>query len=253
VERLKSPEYAVDISGLEVVIGKSGILSGIDLRIKKGEAVAIIGPNGAGKTTLIKTIMGLLKPASGHLEVNAEKIAYAPEEAYPYPEMKVSYFLGWIASLKNTDPKTVSEFVKKFELEKHLHKKFKELSKGLRRRVLLVQALSGSETLVVLDEPSSGLDIEFKLKLRDILGELKRKNPAKTFIICSHETVVLEKIADRVIVLNRGKIIFDRPADDVKRLYGGLYIEKLYEDLVRESPALIEKIYKRYNENQNDN
>jgi len=202
-------------------------LKNINISVYKNDRIALIGPNGAGKSTFIKLLLNLDTPDSGNIikYFNA-KISYAPEESSLYPDIPVAYFLNWIKKVKNINQNRLNEFIKLFELNNVLTKKIKILSKGYRRRILLLYALIGNENFIILDEPSDGLDIEFKFKLRDIL---KQKIKNKTLLICSHESVILNEVVNRIIILNRGEKIFDDSISKLKNKNKRLYIEDIYE------------------------
>lgn len=209
--------------------GKDKILKNLSLEIPKGKVTALIGPNGAGKSTLIKILLSIIKYSSGSLKFSEKiRFAYAPEESKLYPELTVGYFLNWIREVKKISKSEMQKYINEFQLEKHLNKKIKYLSKGYKRRLIIVQAIIGDENFVVLDEPSDGLDIEFKFKLRDMLSTILKN---KTFLICSHETIILNELADKIVVMDKGEKIFDGDAFSLKSKDGKLYIEDIYSRL----------------------
>jgi len=219
-------KYILKLKNITKLYGNQEILKNISLTIEKNSTTALIGPNGAGKSTLIKIMLGLIPYDEG--KIFREKditVAYAPEECKLYPDLSVSYFLKWIKKVKNISLKKLLMYINLFELEKYLNKKIKFLSKGYLRRLILIQALIGNENLIVLDEPSDGLDIEFKFKLQEILRNIGKE---KTLFICSHESIILNKVAKKIIILNKGEKIFDGVSAKLKNSEGKLYIEDIY-------------------------
>lgn len=216
----------IEVKNIVKFYKKDKVLNNLSLEIPKGKVTALIGPNGAGKSTLIKILLSIINYSSGNLKFSEKiRFAYAPEECKLYPELTVGYFLNWIGDVKNISKSKLQEYITEFQLEKHLNKKIKHLSKGYKRRLIIVQAIIGDENFVILDEPSDGLDIEFRFKLRNILGTILKN---KTVLICSHETIILNELADKIIILDKGEKFFDGDVSSLKSNDGKLYIEDIY-------------------------
>ncbi len=206
--------------------GKERVLNNISFEIPKGKVTALIGPNGAGKSTLIKILLSIINYSEGELNFYEKvRFAYAPEECKLYPELSVGYFLNWIRDVKNISKAQLMEYISEFQLENYLNKKIKYLSKGYKRRLIIIQAIIGDENFVILDEPSDGLDIEFKFKLRKILRTVLKN---KTLLMCSHESIILNDLADKVIILDKGEKVFEGDVANLKTKDGKLYIEDIY-------------------------
>jgi ABC-2 type transport system ATP-binding protein len=193
-------------------------LNGLSLCIYKGETFGLLGPNGSGKTTTIKIILGLLKVKSGSVSVfgfspdNVEIkkiIGYMPEESYLPRYLTVEEILYFYGSFFYKDKKILKEKVEEMisitDLVPHRKKKIKELSKGLARRTTFAQAIINNPKLLILDEPTTGLDPISSVTLKNIIKKLKSQGT--TIILCSHLLQDIEELADRIILLYEGKVL----------------------------------------------
>lgn len=206
------------------------ILHNINFCLKKGEVVALVGPNGAGKTTLMRCIMGFYEPDEGEIlqgkkslsndRVDVLKnIAYVPETGGIYPDMTVYEYIKFMFDIKKMS-KTLFEqrfvnIVKKLDLESVINKKCDILSKGYKRRVAIAGAMISEPKVLILDEPTEGLDPNQKINLRDFLVEYAKKN---IVLISTHIMEEVEAMANRILVINDGKLVCDTTPDDLKRI-----------------------------------
>ncbi len=195
-------------------------LNEVSFEIQSGEVVGFLGPNGAGKSTMMKIITGFLPPTAGRVLVNRwdvmEKsvevrrvIGYLPENTPLYPEMYVREYLRFVAGMYKMGKQThsrISEIIGMIGLESEQHKKIGALSKGFRQRVGLAQALIHDPEVLVLDEPTSGLDPNQIIEIRNLISEAGRE---KTVLLSTHIMQEVEAICDRVIIINKGKIVAD--------------------------------------------
>ena len=192
-------------------------LEGLDLEVKTGECFGYIGPNGAGKTTTIKLLMGLNFPTGGTASVLGQpigsldarrRIGYLPERPYFYDYLTAEEFLHFYGSLHGLDTATrnrkIDELLPLVHMERARHIQLRKFSKGMLQRVGLAQALINDPELVVLDEPSSGLDPMGRMLIRDIILGLKQKGV--TILLCSHILADVEQVCDRVALLKDGKV-----------------------------------------------
>lgn len=185
-------------------------LKNINLEIKKGETVALIGPNGAGKSTLLKIILDILSPTEGEvtISISKNKISFISIEMSLYDEMTVFDYLHFFAEIYQVDDikEKIKEFSEKLNFKEHLKQKIQGLSTGNRQKVLITRALINDPELLILDEPTNGLDVVISYEIRKIIKELQNKGT--TTIICSH---LIEDLAlsNRIIMINQGKIIED--------------------------------------------
>ena len=191
----------------------------IGFQVTKGEIFGFIGPNGAGKTTTIKTLLGLLHPTSGEIDVLGKplgdieiktKIAYLPENPYFYDYMNTYEILDFYAQLfkisKSERKNKIEKLIDQVGLRKEDAKRnLKEYSKGMLQRVGIAQALLNDPDLLFLDEPTSGLDPIAHKDIQDII--LKMKEEGKTVFLSSHQLSDVEKVCDKVAIINRGKLV----------------------------------------------
>lgn len=217
---------SVEIRQITKLFGKQKALDEVSFSIKKGELVGFLGPNGAGKSTLMKIITGFLPPDSGEVLVNGQKIesknleirkniGYLPEHNPLYTDLFVKEFLEITAGfyhLKNKKQR-VAEMVDLTGLGDEKHKKIGSLSKGYRQRVGLAQALIHDPSVLILDEPTTGLDPNQLEEIRNLIREISRE---KTVILSSHIMQEVEAVCNRVIIINRGKIVADGGINEIK-------------------------------------
>lgn len=213
-------------SNITKLFGKQTVLDNVSISVKKGELVGFLGPNGAGKSTLMKIINGYLPADSGQVLVNNHKvetqnleirknIGYLPEHNPLYTDLYIKEFLEITAGfyhLKNKK-KRVTEMIDLVGLGDEQHKKIKSLSKGYRQRVGLAQALIHNPSVLILDEPTTGLDPN---QLEDIRNLIKNISREKTVILSSHIMQEVEAVCNRVIIINRGKIVADGGIQEIK-------------------------------------
>ena len=207
---------AVQITHINKSFGAQQVLRDICLDIPAGQIVGLLGPNGAGKSTLMKILMGLWRPDSGSVSV-PQRIGYLPENNPLYEEMYVSEYLQFMASLdgiQNTEYR-IQTLIEKVGLTPEKHKHIRELSKGYRQRVGLAQALLGDPQLLILDEPTTGLDPNQLVEIRSLIRSLGQD---RTVILSTHIMQEVREMCDRVIIIDHGEIKADRPVNEVEDL-----------------------------------
>lgn len=230
--------FSRDVSVLEAV-------KDINLTIEQGERVAFIGPNGAGKSTTIKMLTGILYPTSGSVEVlglvpwkNRHNLGFQigtvfgqrTQLWYHLPPIDTFDLLAKIYELSdNIYQQQLRELIAAFEIEGFVNQPVRQLSLGQRMRCEIVASLLHNPRILFLDEPTIGLDISAKLKIREYLCHLSQKN-GTTLFLTSHDTADIEHICDRVIVLDRGRIVTDCSLRDLKRVYAKKKIITLTTD-----------------------
>lgn len=191
--------------------------------VKKGEIVALLGPNGAGKSTLMNMISGYLAPTSGSIEVLGKNIAasalfakenigFLPEGSPLYPDISVKMFLQYMAELRGVDKKHVDEVAKIANIKEIINQKIETLSKGYQRRVGFAQSILSNPPLLLLDEPTDGLDPNQKDYIRKLIVEMAKN---KTIIISTHLLEEAETVCNRIILLDKGKIKADGSLSDI--------------------------------------
>ena len=199
-------------------------LKGINLEIEEGEIFALLGPNGAGKTTLIRILAEGLKFDSGDIEVLGEKlskktarlIGYVPQESISYDLLTVEENLGFYVDLYDAPREKVKELIKRFDLP--AKKKAKELSGGFKRRLNLAISLLYEPKILILDEPSTGLDVPSRRQLWDLIKGFKAEG--KTILLATHYMEEAEALADRIAIMNEGRVVAVGTADELKALIG---------------------------------
>lgn len=205
----------IEIKNLTKVYGKNRGIQDINISVKEGEIYGFIGPNGAGKSTTIKTLLNFIYPTSGEAlifgmdsvkesEKIKEYIGFVPSEVRYYDDVKVKDIIKYAQSFY---PKSNKEYVDRIcnELELDMNKKMGELSLGNKKKVAIAQSLINNPKLLILDEPTNGLDPLMQKKLFNILIEEKEKG--NTVFLSSHNLVEVQNLCDRVCVIKEGKIV----------------------------------------------
>jgi ABC-2 type transport system ATP-binding protein len=227
-------------------------LKTVNLNIKKGEIFAMLGPNGAGKTTLISIICGIVKPTSGTVKVDGfdiiddyretrSRIGLVPQELtleqFETVFNNVSYSRGLYG--KKPNPKHIEKVLKDLSLWDKKDQRLRQLSGGMKRRVLIAKALSHEPSIIFLDEPTAGVDVELRKDMWKVVENLRKTGV--TIILTTHYIEEAEAIADRVGVINQGEIIL---VDQTKELLKKMGHKKLTVDLqdeINEIPSSLEK------------
>ena len=222
---------SVRIEHLNKTIGKQQVLRDISLSINDGEVVGLLGPNGAGKSTLMKILVGLWEENKEQRTKNKEQciievpkeIGYLPEQNPLYEEMYVAEYLLFMAQLdkeqKTKGKERVEVLIERVGLTPERHKKIGQLSKGYKQRVGLAQALLGDPDLLILDEPTTGLDPNQLTEIRSLIRELGKD---RTVILSTHIMQEVREMCDRVVILDHGQIKTDMPIseiDDLEKLF----------------------------------
>ena len=196
--------------------GTQQVLRDVTLDIPAGQVVGLLGPNGAGKSTLMKILIGLWKPDSG-IVTAPDRIGYLPENNPLYDEMYVTEYLRFMADLtaQRSNSAAVSDLIDRVGLSPEKHKHIRELSKGYRQRVGLAQALLGEPELLILDEPTTGLDPNQLVEIRALIRDLGKDH---TVILSTHIMQEVGAMCDRVIILDYGIIKADKPINEIDDL-----------------------------------
>ena len=217
------------VENLTKKYGSQHAVDNISFRVKTGEILGFLGPNGAGKTTTMKAITTYLTPNEGNIYVgdfsiyeNADSvkknIGYLPENNPLYSEMPVIDYLKFVAELQGIEKSKIKEkileMINTCGLEGEKHKKIAELSKGYQQRVGLAQALIHDPEVLILDEPTSGLDPNQIVEIRELIKKIGRE---KTVILSSHILAEVEATCDRILIINKGKIVADGTSKDLRK------------------------------------
>ncbi|RLC39208.1 ABC transporter [Candidatus Falkowbacteria bacterium] len=223
----------IKINNLTKKFGSTVVLNDISLSVKRGEILGFLGPNGAGKTTTMKIITSFWRPTKGSVTIDGmdvvndslktrAKIGYLPETVPLYDDMRVYEYLKFIAQVrgieKNEISKRVKDIVRACGLSKVLLKPIEELSKGFRQRVGLAQAIVHEPDILILDEPTTGLDPNQIVEIRDLIKKIGKE---KTIIFSTHILSEVSATCDRAVIINNGKIVGEGSPDELMRKAGG--------------------------------
>ena len=215
---------SIQVKEVSKYYGQQAALQSVSLEVKKGEIVGFLGPNGAGKSTLMKIITTYLTADEGQVEVCQEnveenplsvrqKVGYLAEHNPLYLEMYIKEYLGFIADLYGCSKERVSDMIEITGLSPEQHKKIGKLSKGYRQRVGLAAALIHEPEVLILDEPTTGLDPNQLVEIRNLI---KNSGKNKTVMLSTHIMQEVEKMCNRVIIINKGKIVADEQLESLK-------------------------------------
>lgn len=220
---------SIVVEGLTKKYGEQKAVNDISFEIKTGEVVGFLGPNGAGKSTTMKMITCFMAPSDGdirldELSIHADqetikkKIGYLPENNPLYSDMPIIDYLRFSAEIqgvaKSAIPGRIGEMIEKCGLDREKHKNINELSKGYRQRVGLAQAMIHDPEVLILDEPTTGLDPNQIVEIRKLIKELGKQ---KTVILSSHILSEVEATCDRILIINRGRIVADGTSNTLRQ------------------------------------
>lgn len=224
--------------------GHKAVLKGIDLDVYPGQVIGYIGPNGAGKSTTVKILCGLLANFEGEVWINGisvkaepqkvkAMIGYVPELADLYEVLTPFEFLTFMGDLYGLDASLaqlrIEKMIGAFGLSDNLHQRMDTFSKGMRQKVLLISGLLHNPEILILDEPLSGLDANSVIIVKELISKLAAEG--KTIFYCSHMMDVVEKISDRIVLINDGVIAADGTIEELRQLKGDVSLEKIFSSL----------------------
>lgn len=240
---------SIEISNISKRYGDQQALNDISFSIKKGEIVGLLGPNGAGKSTLMKILTTYLTPDAGNVVVNGFSIAsqgmdikrsigYLPEHNPLHLDMYVREYMNYIVTIYHADKNKIEAILQDCGLGEQAHKKIGALSKGYRQRLGLAAALISNPEVLILDEPTTGLDPNQLIEIRKLIREAGKE---KTILLSTHIMQEVEAICDRVIIIKQGQIVADKMLDEL-RLAKEQIIEVEFDYRVEE--VLLQKLPK---------
>ena len=216
---------AIHIQHVNKFIGKQHVLKDVSLSINDGEVIGLLGPNGAGKSTLMKIMVGVWDATSGEVQV-PNSIGFLPEQNPLYEDMYVREYLRFFVELRTSKsvplhatPYTlhqqVEDLIERVGLKAEANKRVGQLSKGYRQRVGLAQAMIGDPELLILDEPTTGLDPN---QLEDIRALIREMGKERTVILSTHILQEVKQMCSRVIIIDHGEIKVDKPISEIEDL-----------------------------------
>ena len=215
---------SIEVQQISKLYGEQKALNGVSFTIKSGEIVGFLGPNGAGKSTLMKIITTYITQSEGMVSVNGHNVAtdsmqvkksvgYLPEHNPLYLEMYVKEYLQFNASIHKVGKARIAEVISLVGLDSEAHKKIGQLSKGYRQRVGLAAALLHDPEVLILDEPTTGLDPNQLVEIRNLIKDIGK---TKTVLFSTHIMQEVEAVCDRVIIINKGQLVIDKKLKELK-------------------------------------
>lgn len=247
----------IKVENLTKKYGNIVALNGVSFELNEGEVVGILGPNGAGKTTLLRTLVMFLAPDEGSVAIEGmdvrnpshehaikNKIGYLPEHAPLYEDMTVREYLMFVGRMYGISEddlyEKLSKVVEKCGLKEKIDAEISTLSKGYRQRTGIAQALIHDPKIVILDEPTTGLDPNQRIEIRDLIKEIGR---SKTVILSSHVLSEVQATCSRILIINKGRIVADGSSEDLERMGQKkpivfAQVEKITESLIPKLKAL---------------
>lgn len=231
----------IEIKELQKKFGKFEVLKDINLSCKKGECIALIGPNGCGKTTLIKSVLGMVLPDSGTIHFNGksvlgeylyrEKIGYMPQIGRYPDNMTIGQIIEMIKKIRNSSDDLDEDLLHAFELEKMFDKQMRTLSGGTTQKVSAVLAFLFNPDVLILDEPTAGLDPLAAEVLKEKI--IKEKEKGKLILITSHLLSELDDLITEIIFMQEGKVHFHQKVEELKTTTGEEKISKAIAKILK--------------------
>ena len=233
----------IKIENLNKNYGEKQVIHNINLEIKKGELCGFIGPNGAGKTTIMKILTCLLKPGSGNVYIKnfsvidspidvKRHIGYLPENSSLYEDMTINQYLEFFSEIygmdKKISKKRILELLNDLGLNDRADENISSLSNGMKRKVAIIRAILHDPEVLIFDEPTVNLDPITSSSVRKFMKELQRKG--KTIFFSTHNLYEVESICERIVMINKGKIIFAGTIDELKDKFGEQVVVKFKKD-----------------------
>ncbi|MEN6481615.1 MAG: ATP-binding cassette domain-containing protein [Anaerolineaceae bacterium] len=219
----------IEVSQISKTFGTQKAVDDVSFSVEPGEIFGLLGPNGAGKTTSLRIILDIFKPDSGTVNVlggpmnepKKNKIGYLPEERGLYQDINLEKCLVYLATLKGIPAieaeKRVEKYLERFDLIDHRKKKIKELSKGMQQKAQLITTLVHEPELVIIDEPFAALDPINTQMVKDLLRE--ECDHGKTIVMCTHQMHQVEELCDRLVLINKGKVVLYGKLAEIQRNY----------------------------------
>jgi ABC-2 type transport system ATP-binding protein len=228
--------------------GTTNVLKGINLDIDAGQIIGYIGPNGAGKTTTVKIMIGMIPEFSGEVRVFGlnisdhaqdvkKRIGYVPETAALYETLTPNEFLRFLGQIHEIPgpeiQKRAADMLHLFGLKENADARMTSFSKGMKQKVLIIASMIHDPDILFMDEPLSGLDANMMVVVKEILSRLAAKG--KTIFYCSHVMDVVERVCDRIVIIDKGAIIADGTFDELQGMNKGESLERIFTQLTGSS------------------
>jgi ABC-2 type transport system ATP-binding protein len=242
IDRIAEP--AISISHLFKSYGSKHVLKDINLDVYPGEVIGYIGPNGAGKSTTVKILCGLITDYEGVVTVKGldlkkntlevkKNIGYVPELAELYDALTPMEYLQFSGALYGIDEAVCRERIERmlraFDLHNNADQRMDSFSKGMRQKVLLASGLLHNPGIIILDEPLSGLDANSVIIIKELISKLAQDG--KTIFYCSHMMDVVEKVSDRIVLIDEGRIIANGTIEELRLQQGNKSLEQIFASM----------------------
>ena len=242
---------SIEVLSVTKSYGNQLALNEISFSANKGEIIGFLGPNGAGKSTMMKIITGFISPTKGTVFVSGinvlkspeeakAKIGYLPEQNPLYQEMYVKEYLQFQASIFKVSKETIGTVIETVGLSPEVHKKISQLSKGYQQRVGIAAAIIHNPDVLILDEPTTGLDPNQIQEIRNLLTKLGKE---KTILFSTHIMQEVEALCDRVIIINKGELLTDTSIEELKQsneqIIEVTFDYKIEEQFIQRLPNII--------------
>ena len=252
-------EPIISIRNLFKSYGTKHVLKDINLDAYRGQVIGYIGPNGAGKSTTVKILCGLLTDFEGTVTVKGfdiktqtleakKRIGYVPELAELYDVLTPREYLGFSGALygldKNVSEDRIYKMMNAFGLLPNIDQRMESFSKGMRQKVLIASGLMHNPDVIILDEPLSGLDANSVIIIKELISKLAKEG--KTIFYCSHMMDVVEKVSDRIVLIDEGRIVANGTFEELKQQEGNKSLEQIFSSLTQKDSQLqsADELYK---------
>ena len=250
---------SIKVTSVSKIYKTQKALDNVSFSADKGQIIGFLGPNGAGKSTMMKILTGFIKPDSGEVfidEINVLKnplkaqknIGYLPEHNPLYTDMYVREYLQFQASIFKVNKSRIETCIKKVGLTSEAHKKINQLSKGYQQRVGLVAAILHNPKVLILDEPTTGLDPNQIIEIRELIKDLGKD---KTVLFSTHIMQEVEAVCDRLIIIKKGVVLVDKNIEELKenkqQIIEVTFDSKIKEDFINRLADIV--YYKNSNQN----
>jgi ABC-2 type transport system ATP-binding protein len=239
-------EPIISIKNLYKSYGAKHVLKDINLDAYPGQVIGYIGPNGAGKSTTVKILCGLLTDYDGEVKVKGfdikkqtlqakRVIGYVPELAELYDVLTPREFLGFSGALygleKSVSEERISRMLAAFGLHANIDQRMESFSKGMKQKVLITSGLMHNPDIIILDEPLSGLDANSVIIIKELISKLAKEG--KTIFYCSHMMDVVERVSDRIVLIDEGRVIANGTFQELQQQQGNSSLEQIFSRLTQ--------------------
>ncbi len=244
MEHKYGSESVIHIKNLFKSYGSKNVLKDINLEVYPGQVIGYIGPNGAGKSTTVKILCGLITDFEGEVTVKGHDlktdtlavkrlIGYVPELAELYDALTPMEYLQFTGALYGMDEEVcfdrINRMMTAFDLKDNINQRMDSFSKGMRQKVLLASGILHNPDIIILDEPLSGLDANSVIIIKELISKLAGEG--KAIFYCSHMMDVVEKVSDRIVLIDEGRIVANGSIEELKHQYGDTSLEKIFASL----------------------